>query len=185
MLRIAESILIDAQTILDLVGLQARKRLWQQTGVEHLTGEAKRPSYLSRSTMQIDDSRCEAAIRSDPVRNVIDGERPNLGDAPNLPLDLVVESLEGFRAGKTVADALKFALGHEQGCCRDAVLMRMTLFGRQPVTEAGMVDGVLQRAQLAKLCELAAGTRAIPTDIVINDGLERHLASSSELPNLP
>ncbi|MGJ5180808.1 hypothetical protein ACQR16_26605 [Bradyrhizobium oligotrophicum] len=58
----------------------------------------KRPSSVSRSPMQIDNCRCEAAIRSDPVRHVIDGERADLVYAQNLALDLVVESLEGLRA---------------------------------------------------------------------------------------
>ncbi|WP_284417286.1 MULTISPECIES: hypothetical protein [unclassified Bradyrhizobium] len=93
-------------------------------------------------------------------------------NAPNLVLDLFVESLEGFGAGKTVPGGLELSFGGEQGRCRYAVLMWMTLFGRQPVTQAGVVDGVLQRAQLAEFGEFAARSRPMLADIVIYDGLE-------------
>lgn len=115
---------------------------------------------------------------TDPVRDIVDRERTNLADLANLPFDFTVKRFESLGATERRLCLLEFAFGHEQGSAWNAVLMRMTLVGRQPMAKAGVVDRLLQCPQPLELGKFGAGKRATLGNVIVGNVFKGHVSGS-------
>ena len=93
-------ILLDAQTVLDFRRLKARKRLWQELRIYSTSAYAEGFRAHPGARVQIHTLRRLAEVRSDPMSDVIHGQRANAPDTANLGFDQVVERGEIGRGGK-------------------------------------------------------------------------------------